>query len=32
MVPGLFLNLRMLLEMKHGVTLAPVDAILHDPQ
>ncbi len=32
MVPGLFLNLRMLLEVKHGVTLVPAEAILYDPQ
>jgi hypothetical protein len=32
MVPGLFLNIRMLLEVKHGVTLVPADAILHDAQ
>jgi serine/threonine protein kinase len=32
MVRGLFLNIRLLLEVKHGVTLVPVYAILHDPQ
>jgi serine/threonine protein kinase len=32
MIPGLFLNIRMLLEMKHGVILVPVVAVLHDPQ
>jgi serine/threonine protein kinase len=32
MVPGLFLNLRLLLEVKHGVTLVPAEAILYDPQ
>jgi len=32
MVPGLFLNLRLLLEVKHGVTLVPADAILRDAQ
>jgi tRNA A-37 threonylcarbamoyl transferase component Bud32 len=30
MMPGLFLNLRMLLEVKHGVTLIPTNAILFD--
>ena len=32
MVPGLFLNIRLLLEVKHGVTLVPDVAIQHDPQ
>lgn len=32
MVPGLFLNIRMLLEMKHGVTLVPAGAILYEQQ
>ena len=32
MVPGLFLNIRLLLEVKHGVTLVPALTILHDPQ
>jgi multidrug efflux system membrane fusion protein len=32
MVPGLFLNIHLLLEVKHGVILVPVDAILRDPQ
>jgi RND family efflux transporter MFP subunit len=32
MVPGLFLNIQLLLEVKHGVVLVPVDAILHDVQ
>jgi tRNA A-37 threonylcarbamoyl transferase component Bud32 len=32
MVPGLFLTLRMLLDDKHGVTLVPAEAILHDTQ
>jgi serine/threonine protein kinase/uncharacterized membrane protein len=32
MVPGQFLNLRMLLEVKHGVTLVPAEAILYDTQ
>jgi serine/threonine protein kinase len=32
MVPGLFLNIRLLLGMKNGVALAPTDAILHDQQ
>jgi hypothetical protein len=32
MLPGLFLNLRMLLEVKHGVTLIPTNAILFDEE
>jgi multidrug efflux system membrane fusion protein len=32
MIPGLFLNVRMLLEMKHGVTLVPAEVIQRDPQ
>ena len=32
MVPGLFLNIHLLLEVKHGVIFVPVDAILHGPQ
>ena len=32
MVPGLFLNIRLLLEVKHGVTLVPNVAIQRDPQ
>jgi hypothetical protein len=32
MVPGLFLNIHLLLEVKHGVTLVPVDAISHGVQ
>ena len=32
MIPGLFLNIKMLLEMKHGVTLVPAAAIQRDPQ
>jgi hypothetical protein len=32
MVPGLFLNIHLLLEVKHGVILVPVNAILRDPQ
>ena len=32
MVPGLFLNVHLLLEVKHGVVFVPADAILHDPQ
>jgi len=30
MVPGQFLNIRILLELKHGVTLVPIVAIQHD--
>ncbi len=32
MVPGFFLNISMLLGMKHGVTLAPTGGIQRDPQ
>ena len=32
MVPGLFLNVHLLLEVKHGVVFVPADAISHDPQ
>jgi hypothetical protein len=32
MVPGMLLNIRLLLEMKHGVTLVPAEAIQRDPQ
>jgi predicted Ser/Thr protein kinase len=32
MIPGLFLNVRMLLEMRHGVTLVPAEAIQRDPE
>jgi len=32
MIPGMFLNLRMLLEMKHGVTLVPAAAIQRAPE
>jgi multidrug efflux system membrane fusion protein len=32
MVPGLFLNVHLLLEVKHGVIFVPVNAILRDPQ
>jgi multidrug efflux system membrane fusion protein len=32
MVPGLFLNIHLLLEVKHGVVFVPADAILHGPQ
>jgi serine/threonine protein kinase len=32
MVPGLFLNIRLVLEVRHGVTIIPVEAIQHDPQ
>ena len=32
MVPGLFLNVCLLLEVKHGVTLVPTVAIQRDPQ
>jgi multidrug efflux pump subunit AcrA (membrane-fusion protein) len=32
MVPGLFLNIRLLLEVKHGVMLVPINAIMHDAQ
>jgi HEAT repeat protein len=32
MVPGLFLNIRLFLGMKPGVTLVPIVAIQHDPQ
>ncbi len=32
MVPGLFLNLSMLLEMEHGVTLVPTADVQRDPQ
>jgi serine/threonine protein kinase len=32
MVPGLFLNIRLVLEVKHGVTLVPEVAIEHHPQ
>ena len=32
MVPGLFLNIRMLMKMKHGVTLVPAGAIFHEQQ
>jgi multidrug efflux system membrane fusion protein len=32
MIPGLFLNIKMLLEMKHGVTLLPAEAIQRDAQ
>ena len=32
MIPGLFLNIRLLLEMRHGVTLVPAMAIQRDPE
>lgn len=32
MVPGLFLNIHLLLEVKHDVTLVPLEAIQHDAQ
>jgi len=32
MIPGLFLNLRLLLETKHGVTLVPAAAIQREPE
>jgi HEAT repeat protein len=32
MVPGLLLNISLLLEMKHGVTLAPTAAVQREPQ
>ncbi len=32
MVPGLFLNIRMLLELKRGATLLPAKTILYDPK
>jgi serine/threonine protein kinase len=32
MIPGMLRNVRMLLEMKHGVTLVPAAAIQRDPQ
>jgi multidrug efflux pump subunit AcrA (membrane-fusion protein) len=32
MIPGLFLNMRLLLEMRHEVTLVPAEAIQRDPQ
>ena len=32
MIPGMFLNLRMLLEMKHGVTLVPAAAIQREAE
>ena len=32
MIPGLFLDIRMLLEVKHGVVLVPAGAIQRDPE
>ncbi|HEX3719983.1 MAG TPA: protein kinase [Verrucomicrobiae bacterium] len=32
MVPGLFVNIRLVLEVRHGVTLAPIAAIQHDAE
>jgi tRNA A-37 threonylcarbamoyl transferase component Bud32 len=32
MMRGMFLNIRLVLEVKHGVTLVPAEAIQHDPQ
>jgi predicted Ser/Thr protein kinase len=32
MLRGSMLTIRLLLEVKHGVTVVPVEAILHDPQ
>jgi len=32
MIRGMFLNIRLLVEVKHGATLAPAEAIQHDPQ
>jgi serine/threonine protein kinase len=32
MVPGLFLNIHLMLDVKHGVIFVPADAILRDPQ
>ena len=32
MIPGLFLNIRMLLEVKHGLILVPTAAVQHGPE
>jgi multidrug efflux system membrane fusion protein len=32
MIPGLMLNIRMLLEVQHGLVLVPTAAVQHDPE